>query len=126
MPVGTTDQMSPARAAVPHVALGIQGQVEDFADAVGARHLMNERFWMRHFEAAIENPDARYSVILDGAEISGAIERSAARANRDFFAVIADRQPSPFDWEMYRLQTSGAASRATFYLGGRVVPNPFS
>ncbi|MBF6134926.1 hypothetical protein IU501_18180 [Nocardia otitidiscaviarum] len=115
----------PVSSGPDHIALGINGVVEDFAEAVGARHLMNERSWMRHFEEAILNPGARFSVILDGAEITGAIERGLARAQRNFFEIIANRQPSPFDWEMYRLHESGAIDRATFYLNGRIIPNPF-
>jgi len=110
------------------IALGLTENVQGFAESIGARNLMSGKpgVWQQSLKAAANDGATQFSVSLDGVEdLGGSIARGAYREAGVPFVQVGGRSPSWFDWEMYTLDSAGAWDRTTFYLGGKVVPNPF-
>jgi RHS repeat-associated protein len=107
--------------AADHVVLGLRSAgLEDTANSIGARTLLNDPDWMNAVQNAIGDPMTRISVSLDGfagnstyTQVMGAAQRGATGVG------------SATDWEMAQLFQSGRLADINFLRGGAPVANPW-
>lgn len=79
-----------AGSAADHIAIGIRAQgLEQTASQVGARHLLNDPNWRATLQAAIGNPNTKFTISLDGfsgstpySQLMGAAQRGLTPAAR--------------------------------------------
>jgi hypothetical protein len=105
-----------------HIALGISRQgLKQTAAQIGARHLMGDPNWRESLLVAIGNPNARFTIILDGFEGSTTYGQLMRAAQRGFTPFARNTE-----WEIAQLRQAGRLGEATLMRGGQVIPNPFA
>jgi hypothetical protein len=110
----------PSRAG-DHIVLGLKGPALNATAAqVGGRTLMQDPNWRNTFLAALRNPNARFTVGLDGlsgtttySQVMGAAQRGATPG------------ASNLNWELAQIYQAGRLSDVTFVRAGQIVANPF-
>ena len=112
-----------APEAVDHIVLGLEKHgLEETAANVGGRTLMNDSNWRSTLQAAIANPNSRFTVSLDGLGCSTPYSQVMS-------AVQQGIKPgaSPTNWELAQLYQAGRLKDVTFVTdrGAQVVENPF-
>jgi len=111
-----------AGGASEHIVLGLRDYgLRETAAKVGGRHLLDDPNWMETLKAAIRNPDARFTVSLEGfggettyAKIMGAAQRGGTSAAKYT------------EWEIAQLHQAGRLHDVTFVnRAAEVIANPF-
>ncbi len=97
-----------------------QHGLDQTAEKLGARTLMNDPNWQQSVLDAIANPETRISVALDGVPGASTYAKVMSAAQRG-----ASGSGTPFDWEMQQLYTADRLSSVNFVQGGSSVDNPF-
>ncbi len=88
-------------------AFGLKDKVVDFADEIGAKHLMKEENWKAKFLDVIDNPKNELHFILDGVDSSP-------------MTMMNTPNRSGINWEINKLyQHKTAFERTIFYFGGQ-------
>lgn len=109
------------RGGADHVVLGKSRGLEERAQAIGGRHLMNNVEWQDEVRSIVADQHSRISVTLDGLEGTGSMEsRVMAAVHRDRIGA-----GSPFDWELAQLYEADRLKSTNFYEGGDGIDNPF-
>ncbi|WP_354644325.1 hypothetical protein [Kitasatospora camelliae] len=133
---------SPATPPQRHLALGLGGRVQPFAEKYGYEHLMDftRAQLRRELIGRLEDPNYRIHVSLkDLKDLPNTLARGRAyeEGMRTFpfdangkipaYAATWERAPGVTDWEMYLIHTlPGVLERTTFYdENNHVVADPF-
>ncbi|WP_439663446.1 LamG-like jellyroll fold domain-containing protein [Lentzea sp. HUAS TT2] len=116
---------------VRHLALGIEDKgVKDFAEAVGATHLMGESGWKASVHATVANigSGSKVSFLLDGLDAAGQGYEQAAKIAVAKAKAGTERAT---EWELAEVAQHGKLDDVDFYRTSRktgtwalVKPNP--
>jgi len=86
-------------------AFGLKGEVVDFAEQIGAKHLMSDKNWRISFTEIISNPNNELHFTLKG------IDQTPMQ-------MILNPARSGINWELHTLYQSPAFNNTIFYYGG--------
>jgi hypothetical protein len=115
---------TPAADGAPpsdHIVLGLADfGLEQSAQLVGGRTLMNDPQWKNTLRKATADKNTVFTVALDGM-------RGTTPMDKLMNAVTAGLKPgaAPTNWEMARLWTEGRLQTARLIENGKAVDNPF-
>ncbi|MEU0569208.1 hypothetical protein ABZ297_28045 [Nonomuraea sp. NPDC005983] len=140
----TAPSTAPATPPQHHLALGLNGRVQPFAEKYGYEHLMDftKTQLRRELVGRLEHPNYRIHVSLkdlSNTDLPNVLARGRAyeEGMRTFpfdengkipaYAATWERAPGVTDWEMYLIHTlPGVLERTTFYdENDNVVADPF-
>lgn len=118
---GVLGEISAVKSA-DHIILGLRANgLEQTAEQIGARHLLNDANWRTSLQTAIAKPSTKFTISVDGfsgsttySQIMGAAQRGMTPAAR------------ATEWEMSQLYQAGRLGDATLMQGGKIIPNPFA
>ena len=103
-----------------HIVLGKSLGLEQQAQKIGGRHLMNDPAWEDAVLRAVADPKTKISVVLDSVPGTSTYSRVMSAAQR-----AASGQGQPFDWEMLQLKMGDRLPTVDFYEEGVRLANPF-
>ncbi|MDT0345990.1 RHS repeat-associated core domain-containing protein [Streptomyces litchfieldiae] len=110
-----------------HIALGSRYHgLEDFAERIGARHLLRDRDWRGTVFTAgellqIDYPGARVSFMLDGLPGGNPVEILNQARHADVLG-----RATPTQWELSVMNDLGVLDKIDFYLDGNLLDAPFA
>jgi RHS repeat-associated protein len=108
--------------AADHIVLGIRAEgLENTAAQIGARHLLNDPNWRATLQTAIGNPNARFTIAMDGFSGSSTYSQLMGAAQRGVTPTA-----KATEWEVGQLYQAGRLQNATLMQGGKVIPNPLA
>jgi len=116
MEVGSA--LSEVGQAGDHIVLGLKGGLEELAEQIGGRHLMeNPEGWEQEVLNGIADPKTKFSLKLDGLDGEGAAGKLLNCLAREEGATA---------WEVKQLFNSGRMGSVELFENGVRVANPFS